>query len=76
METGSVVQNAKAKCSQKRKTVSKDSAYLVRKSVKDPRKTSDATKTTLREKGTKISSFAILARLLENGRKTYRLIKN
>ena len=53
----------------------RDDAYLIRESVKDPRKTSDAIKTTLGEKGIEISSSTVRRRLLEVGRKAYRPVK-
>ena len=74
-ETDSVAPKRKGKCGRKRKTTPKDDAYLIRKSVKDPRKTSDAIKTTLGEKGIKISSSTVCRRLLEVGRKAYRPVK-
>ena len=74
-ETGSVTLKRKGKFGRKRKTTPKDDAYLIRESVKDPRKTSDAIKTTLGEKGIKISSSTVRRRLLEVGRKAYRPVK-
>ena len=74
-ETGSVTPKRKGKCGRKRKTTAKDYAYLIRESVKDPRKTSDAIKTTLGEKGIEISSSTARRRLLEVGRKAYRPVK-
>ena len=74
-ETGSVTPKRKGKCGCKRKTTPKDDAYLIRESVKDPRKTSDAIKTTLGEKGIEISSSTVRRRLLEVGRKAYRPVK-
>ena len=74
-ETGSVTPKRKGKCGRKRKTTPRDDAYLIRESVKDPRKTSDAIKTTLGEKGIEISSSAVRRRLLEVGRKAYRPVK-
>ena len=73
-ETGSVTPKRKGKCGRKRKTTPKDDAYLIRESVKDPRKTSDAIKTTLGEKGIEISS-TVRRRLLEVGRKAYHPVK-
>ena len=74
-ETGSVTPKRKGKCGRKRKTTPRDDAYLIRESVKDPRKTSDAIKTTLGEKGIEISSSTVRRRLLEVGRKVYRPVK-
>ena len=74
-ETGSVTPKPKGKCGRKRKTTPKDDAYLIRESVKNPRKTSDAIKTTLGEKGIEISSSTVRRRLLEVGRKAYRPVK-
>ena len=74
-ETGSVTPKRKGKCGRKRKTTPRDDAYLIRESVKDPRKTSDAIKTTLGEKGIEISSSTVRRRLLEVGRKAYRPVK-
>ena len=74
-ETGSVTPKRKGKCGCKRKTTPRDDAYLIRESVKDPRKTSDAIKTTLGEKGIEISSSTVRRRLLEVGRKAYRPVK-
>ena len=74
-ETGSVTPKRKGKCGLKRKTTSRDDAYLIRESVKDPRKTSDAIKTTLGEKGIKLSSSTVRTRLLDVGRKAYRPVK-
>ena len=74
-ETGSVTPKRKGKCGRKRKTTPKDDAYLIRESVKDPRKTSDAIKTTLGEKEIEISSSTVRRRLLEVGRKAYRPVK-
>ena len=74
-ETRSVTPKRKGKCGRKRKTTPKDDAYLIRESVKDPRKTSDAIKTTLGEKGIEISSSTVCRRLLEVGRKAYRPVK-
>ena len=72
-ETGSLT--PKRKGGRKRKTTPKDNAYLIRESVKDPRKTSDAIKTTLGEKRIEISSSTIRRRLLEVWRKAYRPVK-
>ena len=74
-EKGSVTPKCKGKCGRKRKTTPKDDAYLIRESVKDLRKTSDAIKTTLGEKGIEISSSTVRRRLLEVGRKAYRPVK-
>ena len=74
-ETGSVTPKRKAKCGRKRKTTPRDDAYLIRESVKDPRKTSDAIKTTLGERGIEISSSTVRRRLLEVRRKSYRPVK-
>ena len=74
-ETGSVTPKRKGKCGRKRKTTPKDDAYLIRESVKDPRKTSDAIKTTLGGKGMEISSSTVCRRLLEVGRKAYHPVK-
>ena len=74
-ETGSVTPKRKGTCGRKRKTTPRDDAYLIRESVKDPRKTSDAIKTTLGEKGIEISSSTVRRRLLEVGRKAYRPVK-
>ena len=73
-KTGSVIPKRKGKCGHKRKTTPRDDAYLIRESVKDPRKTSDAIK-TMGEKGIEISSSTVGRRLLEVGRKVYRPVK-
>ena len=64
-ETGSVTPKRKDKCGRKRKTTPRNDAYLLRESVKDPRKTSDAIKTTLGKKGIEISSSTVRRPLLE-----------
>uniref|UniRef100_A0A3Q3KA92 Transposase Tc1-like domain-containing protein n=1 Tax=Monopterus albus TaxID=43700 RepID=A0A3Q3KA92_MONAL len=74
-ETGSVSPKRKGKCGRKRKTTPRDDAYLIRESVKDPRKTSDALKVDLKEKGIEVSSSTVRRRLLEVGRKAYRPVK-
>ena len=74
-ETGSVTPKRKGKCGRKRKTTPRDDAYLIRESVKDPSKTSDAIKTTLGEKGIEISSLTVRRHLLVVGRKAYRPVK-
>ena len=61
-ETGSVTPKCKGKCGRKRKTTPKDDAYLIRESVKDPRKTSDAIETTLGKKGIEISFSTVCRR--------------
>ena len=74
-ETGSVTPKRKGKCGRKRKTTPRDDAYLIRESVKDPRKTSDTKKTTLGEKRNRRSSSTVRRRLLEVGREAYRPVK-
>ena len=69
-ETGSVTPKCKGKCGRKRKTTPRNDAYLIRESVKNPRKTSDAIK-----KEIEISSSTVRRRLLEVGRKAYRDVK-
>ena len=49
-ETGSVTPKHKSKCGRKRKTTSRDDAYLLQESVKDPKRTSYAIKTILGKK--------------------------
>ena len=53
----------------------RDDAYLIQEGVKDPRKTSDAIKTTLEEKGIEINASTVCSHLLEVGRKAYCPIK-
>lgn len=74
-ETGCISPKRKGKCGPKRKTTARDDAYLIRESVKDPRKTSDALKRDLGEKGIEISSSTVRRRLLEVGRKARRPVK-
>ena len=74
-ETGSVTPKQKSNCGQKRKTTPSDDAYLILENVKDPRKAGDTIKTTLGERGIKISSSTIHRRLLDFGRTAYRPVK-
>ena len=75
-ETGSLTPKRKNKCGRKKKTTPKNDAYLIRESVKDPRKTSDAIKTTLGEKGIEISSSTVRRRLWRLGEKHTALLKS
>jgi len=74
-DTGSVTPKRKGKCGRKKKTTPRDDAYLIRQSKKNPRKTSDALNTDLKQKGIEISSSTVRRRLLAVGRRARRPVK-
>ncbi|MEM9078953.1 MAG: hypothetical protein AAGC43_18075 [Bacteroidota bacterium] len=74
-ETGSIATKRNGRCGRRRKTTARDDAYLLRESVKDPRKTSDALNRDLENKGIRISSSTVRRRLLAAGRRARRPIK-
>ena len=73
--TGSVTPKEK-KCGRKRNTSPRDDALILRESKKNPRKTSDELTKDLVHAGVKISSSTVRKRLLENGRKAMRPLRN
>lgn len=74
-ETGSFSPKRKGKCGRKKKTSPRDDAYLLRQSRKDPRKTSDALNTDLKELGIQISSSTVRRRLIAVERFARRPLK-
>ena len=71
-ETGSVTPKQKGNCGQKRKTIAKDDAYLLRKSKLDPKKTSSDLQKDLSPARLKISASLVRRRLVLAGRKATR----
>ena len=75
-ETGNVNVRRKGKCGRRRKTTDHDDRYLLRESMRDPRKNSEDLMRDLVNCGTcKISSSTVRRRLIEKGRMARRPIK-
>jgi len=74
-DTESVSPKRKGKCGHKKKTIPRDHGYLHGQSKKDPRKTSDALNTDLKEKCIQISFSTVRRCLSAVGRKARRPVK-
>lgn len=67
--------NVRGNVAVRKKTTPRDDAYLIRQSKTNPRKTSDALNTDLKQKGIEISSSTVRRRLLAVGRRARRPVK-
>lgn len=67
--------NVRGNVAVRKKTTPRDDAYLIRQSKTNPRKTSDALNTDLKQKGIEISSSTVRRRLLAVGTRARRPVK-
>ena len=73
--TGTLGPKRKEKCGKKRKTSTRDDIRLLRKSKKDPRKTSPMLRKDLLSSGVNVISSTVRRRLIECGRMARRPVK-
>ena len=74
-KTGSIETKRKGKCGRKKKTSPRDDAFLLRESIKYPKKTSHQLNVAISGHGVSIDSSTVRRRLLAAGRPAYRSVK-